>query len=479
MANCIKCGRNLPAFSFGKKICSWCMQHEAAQHEQQGEDAVQRVEAPPWLRRQDSSGIVTKIIFGMNVAVFVGMLLAGVSIIDNPSGQDLVNWGANYGPYTLGGQWWRLLTYMFEHGSLIHIALNMWCLWNLGTMAESLYGVWTYVVVYVLCGVTGGLGSVLWHPNAPSVGASGAIFGLAGALIASFYLGEFSLPRAAISGTLRSVVAFVGYNLVFGAAVGGVDNAAHIGGLVGGLLLGALIAKAAPEQHSPRRFAVLTLAIVLIGGGTAWWLHSRDYIRHMQRGAGLYGEGQTDQAIAEFQSVVRQRPDFPPAHFALGRAYAIRKDYAGAEKEFKRAIELNPQNENYYYNLGFAYLDQHKLPQARETFQQLLGTNSQSADAHFGLAAVAMDDQKYQDSIEELKSAARLNPDLEGVYYNEGRAHAKLSQWDDAIASFKKELEKSGDDFDTESALAAAYDAKGMKKEAAETRERAGASTGH
>ena len=431
MANCVKCGRNLPSFSFGKKICSWCVQHEAAQRGLEPEDAVQRVEAPPWLRRQDSSNVVTKAIFGINIAVFLGMLFAGVSMLDNPAGQDLVHWGANYGLFTLGGQWWRLVTCVFVHGSLLHIAFNMWCLWDLGSLAESLYGHWTFAVVYLLAGISGSLGSVIWNPNVLSVGASGAIFGIAGALIASFYLGEFSLPRAAVRGTLRSVVTFVGYNLVFGAMMS------------------------------------------RVGGGTAWWLHSRDYIRHMQRGVGFLAENKPDQAIAEFQTVLRQRPDYPAARFALARAYASKGDLASAEAEFKRVLELNPGNESSYYNLGFLYLEEKKLPQARETFQRLLAIKPNSADAHFGLAAVALAEEKYQEAIQEYKTAAQLDPDLEGVYYNLGRAQAKLGLFDDAIASFQKELEKSGDDYDTEIALANAYEAKGLKKEAAETREKA------
>jgi len=240
MANCIKCGRNLPGLSFGKKICSWCVQHEAAHGGQEPEDAVQRIEAPPWLRRQSTSMIVTQILFGINVAVFLAMVLADASVLENAPGELLVRLGANFGPLTLGGQYWRLLTCVFLHGNLLHIAFNMWCLWDLGALAESLYGHWTFAVVYLLAGVGGSLGSIVWNPNVLSVGASGAIFGIAGALIASFYLGEFSLPRAAISGSLRSVVTFVGYNLVFGAILSRVDNAAHVGGLVTGLILGAL-----------------------------------------------------------------------------------------------------------------------------------------------------------------------------------------------------------------------------------------------
>jgi rhomboid protease GluP len=118
---------------------------------------------------------------------------------------------------------------------------------------------------------------MIWNPVVLSVGASGAIFGIAGALIASFYLGEFSLPRAALSGTLRSVVVFVGYNLFFGAVIARTDNAAHIGGLLMGLLLGALIAKVAPGHDDfLRRIAVLLIGGLIVAGGAMWLQHARE-----------------------------------------------------------------------------------------------------------------------------------------------------------------------------------------------------------
>jgi rhomboid protease GluP len=259
MANCVQCGRKLPAFSFGNKLCQWCVQHQAAQR---GEvSPIQRIESPSWAQRQSSSMLVTQIIFGLNIAVFVGMLLAGVQMLGNPSAQDLVRFGANFGPYTLSGQWWRLLSCIFIHGGLLHIAFNMWCLWDLGRLAESIYGHWMFAAVYLISGLAASLGSIFWNPFTLSVGASGAIFGIAGALIASFYLGEFSLPRAAMSGMLRSVMLFVGYNLFFGAIVARTDNAAHVGGLLMGLLMGALIAKLAPQSEA----IGLRLAIALVG----------------------------------------------------------------------------------------------------------------------------------------------------------------------------------------------------------------------
>ncbi len=266
MANCIKCGRQLPGLTFGKKICQWCVQHEAYQRGEVPDDAPQTVMPTPWVRRESSIGL-TQVIFGINVAVFLGMALSSSTFMDFPV-RELVQWGANVGALTFSGEWWRLLTNIFVHGGIIHIAFNMWCLWNLGQLCESLYGRWTYAAVYLICGLGASLASAAWHPYTPSVGASGAIFGLAGALITALKLGEFSVPRPALSGTLRSLGAFVVYNLIFGFALPGIDNTAHIGGLITGLIVGALVALIAPQQgQAPRRAAIFVVVLLALAGG--------------------------------------------------------------------------------------------------------------------------------------------------------------------------------------------------------------------
>jgi len=272
MANCIKCGRQLPPLSFGRKICQWCVQHEAAQRGEVVDEPAQVMPAP-WVRRRSEPTIsLTQIIFGANIAVFIAMVLANGSL--DFSGQVAVHFGANLGPYTISGEWWRLVTYMFLHGGVMHILFNMWCLWDLGALCESLYGRWTFAAVYLTTGVAGGLASVAWNPRVLSVGASGAIFGLAGALIASFYLGEFSLPKIAIRGTLRSLVVFAVFNLFFGGVFGGIDNACHIGGLVSGLALGAGIAKIAPQpEPASRRVVLFCVAAVVLAVSAARVAH--------------------------------------------------------------------------------------------------------------------------------------------------------------------------------------------------------------
>ncbi len=417
--------------------------------------------------------VVTQAIFGINVAVFVAMTMAGVSMLNNPAGQDLVHWGANYGPYTVSGQWWRLLTCVFIHGGLLHIAFNMWCLWDLGRLAESVYGHWTFAAVYLITGVSSSLMSVAWNPVVLSVGASGAIFGIAGALIASFYLGEFSLPRAAMSGMLRSVVVFVGYNLFFGAVIARTDNAAHVGGLLMGLLLGALIAKVAPGHDDfLRRIAVLLMGVLLVLGGAMWLQRSRAYLFHGRNGEALLDEGKTDEAVAELQKAVRLKPNFAATHTALARAYITKHDFRNAEQEMKRVIELNPQDEDAYYRLGLIYLEQ-KLPSKAEgTFAQLLRIDPRSADGHAGLADTFADQHRNLDALEEYKRVAALDSGYQGVYYNIGVMQARLKLYDDAIASLLQQRQ-AGDDPQNETLLADVYETKGMKSEAEAAREKA------
>jgi rhomboid protease GluP len=212
---------------------------------------------------------ITTTLVGMNVAVYVVMVLMGISPV-NPTPAQLLKWGANWGPLSLGAEPWRMLASNYVHGGIIHIALNMWCLWNLGYLAERIFDPWTYVLTYTFCGLAGSLASLWRHPVDVGVGASGAIFGLAGALIAALYLGHLPISKEAIQGTLRSLLTFAGYNLFFGALLAGigVDNAAHVGGLVAGLALGAVLAKhlmAPPEVRDGwRRGVFLGAAVVLV-----------------------------------------------------------------------------------------------------------------------------------------------------------------------------------------------------------------------
>ncbi len=223
--------------------------------------------------------LITTGLIGLNALVFLIMVLRGVSPL-LPSPQQAIAFGADYGPLTLNEQWWRLLTSMFVHFGIIHIALNMWCLWNLGRAAEQLMGRASYLLAYFVSGIFSSIAGVYWHPMGASAGASGAIFGMAGVLVSYVKLKKTPAHIQINSKMLGSLGTFIAYNLAFGA-LPGISNAAHIGGLVMGLAVGAVLpASDASEQARRTRLSLVAIfsAIVLVGSAMAAKRFTKDAI---------------------------------------------------------------------------------------------------------------------------------------------------------------------------------------------------------
>ncbi len=192
--------------------------------------------------------VVTPLLIGLCVAIFLAMVASGVSIV-SPTAAQLYNWGGNLGvSVALEGQPWRLLSSVFLHAGIIHLAFNMWVLLSIGRLVERLYGASVFTMLYLIAGIGGALASSWWHPLTVGVGASGAIFGLFGALLAFLWRRGKGVPAHALRPLRANTLAFVFYNGLFGLAVPGIDNAAHLGGLVTGFLAGLLLIPAWPEE---------------------------------------------------------------------------------------------------------------------------------------------------------------------------------------------------------------------------------------
>ena len=424
----------------------------------------------PWAAGISTSSIVTQVLLVINLVVFGAMALEGIAM--DPNSRQLIEWAANFGPYTLGGQPWRLLTCIFLHIGLLHILLNMWFLWNLGEWCESLFGHWTFAAVYLISGIGASVASVWWRPVGVSAGASGAIFGIVGALVASHYLGEFSAPLFAVRARLRNMLFFAGYGLIMGTFSGRTDNAAHFGGLVTGLVFGALIARVSPEPNPLRRLSIIFFVGLIVVGAAAGFYRSRSYLIHVQRGAELIEDNKMDKAIAELQTAVRQRPGYAPAHFALAHAYFDQKQYPLAEAELKQVLALAPAQTGARYELGMVYFNQHRITEAKEIFSKLVQSDPNDGYAHLGLGMTLATEQNHQAAVAEFKLAAELEPDLDSVFYRLGVSEASQKNYDAAIDAFHSQQQKQGDDVDTELALAEVYAAKGMQHEADEARQK-------
>ncbi len=181
--------------------------------------------------------LIVPIIVIINIIVFLLMCFSGVGIME-PSTESLIKWGANYGPLTQNGESWRLLTSNYEHIGIFHIFMNLYALIYIGVYLEPIIQSWRFFVAYCITGVIGSIASIWWNPYVVSAGASGAIFGMYGLFLA--LLTTKLIDRQMRKPLLISIGTFVIFNLLNGLS-GSIDNAAHIAGLVSGIILGFLM----------------------------------------------------------------------------------------------------------------------------------------------------------------------------------------------------------------------------------------------
>lgn len=206
---------------------------------------------------------VTQSLLIMNLIWFLYMSAAGVSLY-RPDPVLLVRFGALFGPLVYQGEVWRLLSCQFVHIGLMHIGFNMYVLYAIGRDLEIILGHIPFLLVYLFAGTCGALASLWAHPVSLSAGASGAIFGLAGATL-SFYLrlkGE--LLKRLFLRWRNSLLMFVGYNAIFGLIIPGIDNFAHFGGLIGGFVMGYVVAS---PEGSETEGHVRTVIGLVVGIG--------------------------------------------------------------------------------------------------------------------------------------------------------------------------------------------------------------------
>jgi membrane associated rhomboid family serine protease len=223
---------------------------------------------------------VTQAVIALCVLIWLAQVANGIDPTA-PAVSALLAWGSNQPGLSLGAQPWRLLSAGFLHGGILHLALNMYVLWHLGMLGERLFGHRSYLAVYLAAIVGGFIASAAWNPTGPSVGASGGIFGVCGAILGFVLMRRNALPRQAFLHVGRTmgffVVANLGLTLWLSAALP-IDNAGHVGGLIVGFLAGLFLSRELPvdpalERRRMFRLPVVGLALGLLFAG-AWQLPS-------------------------------------------------------------------------------------------------------------------------------------------------------------------------------------------------------------
>ena len=206
---------------------------------------------------------VTKGLIVLNVLVFVVMLFGGAGFWHSPNTVQLT-WGANFAPATADGQWWRLGSAMFLHFGALHLGMNMLALWDGGKLVERMFGAVRFLVIYLISGVGGNLLSLVIQGNdAVSGGASGAIFGIYGALLVYVWFARRQMQAQEFRWLFWGALLFSALTIVMGYVIPGIDNSAHIGGFVTGMVMAALLL---PVAIIPSK----QLSITQWSAGAAW-----------------------------------------------------------------------------------------------------------------------------------------------------------------------------------------------------------------
>jgi rhomboid protease GluP len=358
---CPKCGKVLEAWA---SICPACM------FEWPGTDTCLPVEAQEEaqavavfegkLEGEGTRPVVVSVLIALNVLVFAAMAVAGVSLF-NPASQDLFRWGANFAPATLHGQAWRMLTSTFVHVGVVHLIFNMLVLWAGGVRMEKILGHAGFTITYLLSGLMGSVATLAVHPMSVGAGASGAIFGIYGALLGFLIQDRSSIPPAVFKAMGKGTLVFLGYNLVFSLKPG-VDLSAHLGGLVAGILCGLALSRPDRGGRGSGRFrnqgATLLGGLLILGGLMAWVARSDE---GRVSGAATSFE---DAIIAEgMKQVVQQHFDevAAGAGIKIRQVWILRHDgnqFEGTvrmrveEQEVQRAIQFRVEGERVTWNLG-------------------------------------------------------------------------------------------------------------------------------
>ena len=365
--------------------------------------------------------VATYALIAMNLVVFGLMTLAGGS----QNQEVLLEFGASYGPYFRQGEYWRLVMPMFLHIGVLHLLINMYALYLLGRILEHVYGYGRFALLYVGSGMFSSYLSMAVGPHI-AAGASGAIFGIAGAMLVAGFLHRASIPRRLRRVFGGGILLMVVANLAFGAIVPGIDNWGHVGGLFGGMVLAGLIRPpqqelaAQPTVEAPSQ-PVVIIPILIVGLAVAATVEnyrtSRAVASLLQEGNRLRSNNQAGKAMERFQEAARRAPHDERPHEELGLLYLQQKHPDDAIREFETALRLSPGSARAQIGLAQAYGAKGDVARAQQ-LMQALGKTAETAEGQAVLAEVCYQMKFYSQAILHYQEALRRDPRLAEAHNN-------------------------------------------------------------
>jgi rhomboid protease GluP len=325
-------------------------------------------------------------LLAINILVWLAMTAAGGSTDPDV----LVRFGAKSNGHIADGEVWRLLTSIFLHIGPMHLFFNSYALFIFGVEVERVYGSARFLTIYLLAGLYGSLVSFAFGPSL-SAGASGAIFGLLGVMVAYFRrhretFGEWGRQR------LISLLGVAGFNLVLGFTVPGIDNLAHLGGLITGTVLGWLLV---PEYELRVDERGLPSVADRTSLQSRWWVIALAML----------------VLIAGTSVAVAAQRNSASAFILRGQQALEDGDFVAAESLFRQAMDRDPDSGVLLFYLGVTLSEQGEMTEAVQVYQDALRLEPTLAEAHWNMALAYTSLNRPADAIAEFEAFIALRPD--------------------------------------------------------------------
>ena len=434
------------------------------------------------VRRRRYWPVVTLVTIAITFVIFGLQNLAGGST----STEVLLDFGAAYRPYFQQGQYWRLVMPIFLHIGWTHILLNMYALYILGPMLERVYGYGRFAFIYVVSGIASSYLSMRMSSDI-SVGASGAIFGVAGAMLVTGFLHHEVVPHHWRRAFGKILLVAIALEFLVDRFIPHLDNWGHLGGLVGGMILAGLIPPPRPAQlaRGEEKFtqAWVWVPIILValsmGSEVRYYYGTREVVRLLQEGTRLRAAHHDDQALEKFSRAAALAPNDERPHEALGSLYLSQNRVADAVREFERAHMLSPDSPGAEIGLAMAYLRQGQTAKAQQLLSNVIRRAMSTAEGQFQIADLLTQHKQYALAIQHYQAALKLKPDFAAAQNNLAWLYAtcddpKFRNPQQALALARRAVElshwKEATFIDT---LAEAFYANGKYAEAVETQTKA------
>lgn len=448
-----------------------------------GNEFVAAADIAEWLQVKGKPQTI-KALLVINTLWFATMAgLSGIRSLFIPTSQILLSFGASSGAATIvDGQFWRILTSPFLHIGFLHLMMNCYVLWDVGPLVERLYGWRKFLVVYIISALGASLISLLCNPLMVSAGASGAIFGILGALLAYLFVHRRALPADFVHIHSKIVCLFIACGFICGMMAQGVDNAAHLGGLVIGAIAGFALMPRVPGDTGFRKcdlfmvvlcggvlLSLLKLDCHLIGSdkliiGDAVYRQAVDLLQQDKSAQAL---PLLTQAVSDMPDVASVRRDRARAYSKLGRqedalqdcSVAISLDPKGsagyiirsgiyhvlgrdqdAVNDLTTAIKLDSKVAMAYNNRAWCYLALGDYKSAHKDIDKAIAIDNKVAIFYDTRAVGSYIVGRYAAALRDLNLALTLAPKEAGLWYHRGCLYQKLGAFDAATVNLSKAL---------------------------------------